>query len=41
MADSVLTDHYIATNNRDGRGVPKDDDDVIMKITPIDSKGEL
>ena len=32
---------YIATNNRDGRGVPKDDDDVIMKITPIDSKGEL
>jgi glucose/arabinose dehydrogenase len=26
---------YIATNNRDGRGVPKDDDDVIIKITPI------
>jgi glucose/arabinose dehydrogenase len=26
---------YIATNNRDGRGVPKDKDDVIIKITPI------
>ena len=26
---------YIATNNRDGRGVPKDDDDVIIKITLI------
>lgn len=26
---------YIATNNRDGRGVPKDEDDVIIKITPI------
>ena len=26
---------YIATNNRDGRGVTKDKDDVIIKITPI------
>ena len=26
---------YIATNNRDGRGTPKDDDDKIIKITPI------
>lgn len=41
MADSVLTDHYIATNNRKGRGVPKDADDVIMKITPIGAEGEL
>ena len=26
---------YIATNNRDGRGVPGADDDMIIKITPI------
>ena len=26
---------YIATNNRDGRGTPKNDDDKIIKITPI------
>lgn len=26
---------YMATNNRDGRGVPKDENDVIIKITPI------
>jgi glucose/arabinose dehydrogenase len=26
---------YVATNNRDGRGVPGEDDDMILKITPI------
>ncbi|QSX08226.1 PQQ-dependent sugar dehydrogenase [Alkalibacter rhizosphaerae] len=26
---------YAATNNRDGRGVPKENDDVVLKITPI------
>ncbi|MBV1757023.1 MAG: PQQ-dependent sugar dehydrogenase [Dethiosulfatibacter sp.] len=26
---------YIATNNRDGRGVPGENDDMIIKITPI------
>ncbi|MDP3387078.1 MAG: PQQ-dependent sugar dehydrogenase [Eubacteriales bacterium] len=26
---------YIATNNRDGRGVPGEKDDMIIKITPI------
>lgn len=26
---------YVATNNRDGRGVPKENDDKIIKITPI------
>ena len=26
---------YVATNNRDGRGVPGENDDMILKITPI------
>ncbi len=26
---------YIATNNRDGRGIPGENDDIILKITPI------
>lgn len=41
MVDNIITDNYIATNNRDGRGVPKEADDVIMKITPIGAEGEL
>jgi glucose/arabinose dehydrogenase len=26
---------YIATNNRDGRGVVRENDDKILKITPV------
>ncbi len=26
---------YIATNNRDGRGVPGENDDMILKVTPV------
>ncbi len=26
---------YIATNNRDGRGVPGESDDMILKVTPV------
>jgi glucose/arabinose dehydrogenase len=26
---------YVATNNRDGRGIPGESDDIILKITPV------
>lgn len=26
---------YIATNNRDGRGNPREKDDIILKVTPM------
>jgi hypothetical protein len=26
---------YLATNNRDGRGIPGESDDIILKITPV------
>lgn len=31
---------YIATNNRDGRGTPRENDDKIIKITPIQLNDE-
>jgi glucose/arabinose dehydrogenase len=26
---------YVSTNNRDGRGIPGESDDIILKITPV------